>query len=228
MAEHAENQDRLQALMARRQAAALLHDINSPLLTIRTLSQLLLEDEKSNRTEVATRIEAQVDRIGRLLDAYWQMLDHTIPASTDPATGIPQTTGSTGMATGPLEILLVEDDDIHQEVGRRLLAQMGHHVTLCESGADALRLCKSRHFDIVFVDQHGPNMLGTEFARAQRAAAHAAGRPRLVGMSCDPRTDEMRSECLLNGMQDYLEKPLTRDKLATILDSLFNQRPHAG
>ena len=66
-------------------------------------------------------------------------------------------------SAGPLSILLVEDDPRVQASTRAGLAELGHHVRACGSGADALAiLADDADFDLMLTDVMMPGMTGPE------------------------------------------------------------------
>ena len=54
-----------------------------------------------------------------------------------------------------------------------MLEELGHEVVQVESGATALDLLRSRHFDLMITDYLMPGMSGLELARAARRTASA-------------------------------------------------------
>lgn len=66
-------------------------------------------------------------------------------------------------------ILVVDDEPMVRSVLIKLLTIRGHQVTDASSGAEALAICKTRNFDLVFTDQGMPEMNGRILAGKLRA-----------------------------------------------------------
>jgi CheY-like chemotaxis protein len=185
-------------------AARLVHDLRTRLMTIRNIAALLDRAPAERHA-----IEAQLDRIGARLDDFWGEVAG------------PVSTAQADKATAPGEacfhILYVDDDEIHRDIGDRLLSQLGHKVTLCADGLTAQEQCRTEIFDLIFLDEHAPVLSGTRFASSWEDAMAPRPRPYMVGMSNDPRAAALRMACLDAGMQDYMEKPLTSEKLTAVL-----------
>ncbi|HEU5481924.1 MAG TPA: ATP-binding protein [Sphingomicrobium sp.] len=61
-------------------------------------------------------------------------------------------------------VLVVEDNEEVGQFVEALLSELGHEVTRAASGEEALELCRSRDFDIVFSDVVMPGMGGLKLA----------------------------------------------------------------
>ena len=191
------------------EAASLVHDLRTRVMTIRNLSALL-GDGATGETRKA--IEGQLDRINARLDTFWTAV-RAVPEEGDPA--------SSGLRLAHefrrFKVLFVDDDEVHRDVGERLLGQMGHEVMTCPDGLTAFDHCRETSFDLIFLDEHAPILSGTRFAETWDREMENYPRPYMVGMSNDPRCAMLRERCLEAGMRDYMEKPITRAKLATIM-----------
>ncbi|MNQ70776.1 Transcriptional regulatory protein ZraR [compost metagenome] len=68
-----------------------------------------------------------------------------------------------------MNVLVVDDDSLVLTSTCLLLEDLGHHVSIAESGAQALRLIESeQHFDLVITDMAMPQMNGAQLAQAIR------------------------------------------------------------
>lgn len=112
-------------------------------------------------------------------------------------------------------VLLVEDNPINAEVARLWLEELGLHVGLAENGAEALDALQQQRFHLILMDLHMPGMTGQETSRAirQREAASAEAHPiPIIALSADV-AEEIHTDCLAAGMNDYLSKPLNVTQL---------------
>jgi two-component system OmpR family response regulator len=115
-----------------------------------------------------------------------------------------------------LRILLVEDDiQVSQYISQSLEAQ-GHHVHVCHTGTDGLKLGESQHFDVMILDRMLPGMDGLALLRRLRAANIAT--PTLI-LSALGDVDD-RVEGLKSGGDDYLVKPFALVELLARIEVL--------
>ncbi len=64
----------------------------------------------------------------------------------------------------PASILVVEDNEEVGHFAEALLGELGHEVTRARTGEEALALCRSRDFDVVFSDVVMPGMGGLQLS----------------------------------------------------------------
>lgn len=103
-----------------------------------------------------------------------------------------------------LLVLLAEDNDINALLAMSLLAKAGHSVERARNGREALDLVHQRHFDMILMDVHMPEMDGLEATRILRERGM---RLPIIALTANAM-DEDRKICLDAGMDDYLAKPL--------------------
>ncbi len=117
----------------------------------------------------------------------------------------------------PLRILLTEDNPINQAVAREMLSHLGHEPDIASSGEEALTMCRSTAYDLVFMDIEMAVMDGLETARRLRQMFSQGARPLIIAMTAYA-TDEDRAKCLAAGMNDFLRKPVTLPELEQVLE----------
>jgi len=124
----------------------------------------------------------------------------------------------------PLHILLAEDNAINQLVARRLLEKQGHTLTIAQNGHEALAALERERFDLVLMDVQMPEMDGLETTMAIRERERAtSGHIPIIAMTAHAMQGD-RERCIEAGMDDYLSKPLNREKLFAMLDAIANTR----
>lgn len=64
------------------------------------------------------------------------------------------------------KILVVDDQEIVRDFFRDVAECLGEDVETAEDGDVAIDICRSRHFDITFVDMRMPNMNGLDTCKA--------------------------------------------------------------
>jgi two-component system, sensor histidine kinase and response regulator len=119
-------------------------------------------------------------------------------------------------------ILLVEDYPTNQQVAMRHLESAGYRVALAETGEKAIKLFTNNTYDLVLMDLQLPGISGYDVTIKFRE--YEAGiLPQELKEKGSPHTPiialtahaikEEKEKCLANGMDDFITKPLRRDKL---------------
>jgi len=124
----------------------------------------------------------------------------------------------------PLRILLAEDNAINQKVALRLLERLGYGANVVGDGRQALARLDHAAYDVILMDVQMPEMDGLEASRAICARWAASERPCIIAMTAEAMQGD-RDKCLAAGMDDYIVKPVTLDRLAA---ALANCRPLAA
>ncbi|MGC4077603.1 MAG: ATP-binding protein [Rubrivivax sp.] len=124
----------------------------------------------------------------------------------------------------PLRVLVAEDHFVNRQYMAALLERLGHTAVFAANGheaVDAMRAAGAQRFDIVLMDLHMPEMDGIAATRAIRALPDAtAATVPIVALTADAFT-ETRDRCLVAGMNDFLTKPVSPQKLAASLRRFF-------
>jgi CheY-like chemotaxis protein len=126
--------------------------------------------------------------------------------------------------SGPLRVLVVEDDKVNQIVVLGMLRQMAHSADCVADGVEALEALNRESYDIVLMDVRMPNMDGIEATqRIRRLAAPLALIP-IIALTANATTEE-RLRCADAGMSDFISKPFRRAELETAMEKW---RPRRG
>ncbi len=113
-------------------------------------------------------------------------------------------------------ILLAEDNATNRKVFSLHLKRLGLETDMAENGADALRMAENGDYDIIFMDLQMPELSGFEAAQRIRDSKEIRKQPRIVAVSATVTT-ETQEECRNVGIDDFLGKPISFDKLAALL-----------
>jgi len=116
------------------------------------------------------------------------------------------------------EILLAEDNEVNQEVAIGMLVALGCDADLAENGKTALAAAKRKRYDLILMDCHMPEMSGFSASNQIRVYENQQGLSRtpIVALTADIKKG-IEAECTEAGMDGYLSKPFTQNKLAEIL-----------
>jgi signal transduction histidine kinase/DNA-binding response OmpR family regulator len=114
--------------------------------------------------------------------------------------------------------LIVEDNPVNQKVALLMIKKLGYRADIANNGKEAVAALQERHYDLVFMDQQMPEMDGLEATRVIRSSpdVHDTSVP-IIAMTANALKGD-RQICLDAGMDDYLSKPVTADKIKAMLD----------
>ncbi|MEM6512448.1 MAG: response regulator [Pseudomonadota bacterium] len=179
------------------------------LLTSASVSEIL---DENGDAQVDAYITKPV-RQARLRDA---ML-HILGADNDPVIDDDQTAGSAEDPLHGRRVLLVEDNHVNQEVAKGMLHSLGITVELAKNGEEALAALSRGAFDVVLMDCQMPVMDGYQATREIRQReGHTDYHQVVVALTANALPED-REQCLEAGMDDYLAKPFTVDRLRELL-----------
>ncbi len=120
-----------------------------------------------------------------------------------------------------LRILVAEDNIVNQQVAKGLLEKLGHRVDVAANGHEALEALKRIPYDLLFMDMQMPEMDGLQATRAIRKLGGDLGRTPIIAMTANA-LKEAQDQCFEAGMNDYLSKPVNRNKLSKLIASMFS------
>lgn len=128
----------------------------------------------------------------------------------------------------PIKILLVEDDLINREAFKILLNSLGlSQMKIAVDGDEALECYYKEKFDIIFMDLQLPKKDGFEVLEIIRAYEERESKERSTIITLTANALEgFREKCLEKGFDDYLTKPLTRDKLFEKIEYYIKNNNH--
>jgi CheY-like chemotaxis protein len=116
----------------------------------------------------------------------------------------------------PVEILVVDDNQINRFVLRSLLEETGHRVSEAANGQAGVDMAAETRFDLILMDISMPGMDGIEAARQIRSGVGASRGARMAAVTAHAHAQD-RSRLAEAGMPDCLVKPITRSALASLL-----------
>jgi signal transduction histidine kinase/CheY-like chemotaxis protein len=125
-----------------------------------------------------------------------------------------------------LAILLAEDNAVNQRIASTMLTNMGHTVDIAGNGRDAVAKATLRVYDVIIMDMQMPEMDGLEATRAIRALRGPEGHVPIIAMTANAFGTD-RDACLAAGMNHFLSKPITAQKLFDALEPWASGIPRA-
>jgi DNA-binding NtrC family response regulator len=128
------------------------------------------------------------------------------------------------MLPAKAHLLIVDDEAGTLASLSRAFRLAGHEATVCDNAAKALELAKSDNFDLIFSDVVMPGKDGLTFLEELRSQSIATP----VVMMSGQAHIEMAVRATKLGALDFLEKPISTDKLLlTVENALKLQRLEA-
>ncbi|TQV84170.1 response regulator [Exilibacterium tricleocarpae] len=131
-------------------------------------------------------------------------------------------------------VLVVEDTEVNRQMVFEMLDIMGVPYQGVANGEEALAAYEKHAYTCILMDCHMPRMNGYEATRRIRALEGAkGGHTPIVALTANAIAGE-REKCLAAGMDDFLAKPFTFDKLQYIVSrwasaaELTEESPGAG
>lgn len=114
-------------------------------------------------------------------------------------------------------VLIVDDNPANLQLASELLRGLNTRVVQASSGQQALSICESEKFDIIFMDIQMPGMDGMETTRRLRANETGKQRTPIIALTAHSLT-EQKAELLIAGMDDCVSKPVSEAQLAHIIN----------
>ncbi|MEH2419576.1 MAG: GAF domain-containing protein [Nostoc sp.] len=120
-----------------------------------------------------------------------------------------------------LRILLAEDNLVNQKVALKQLQSLGYKADVVANGKEVLQLLIKIPYDLILMDCQMPILDGLETTkeihRWQEDAFALRRRPVVIAMTANAMKEDEQM-CLNAGMDDYLSKPVFKEKLAATLE----------
>jgi CheY-like chemotaxis protein len=121
--------------------------------------------------------------------------------------------GASTKAGAPLDILVAEDNEVNQLVFAQILSGLGLSYRIAGNGRTAVEMHRALKPKLILMDVSMPELNGFEATQAIRAAEAATGvHTPIVGVTAHALKGDS-AKCIEAGMDDYLPKPVSPDRL---------------
>ena len=117
----------------------------------------------------------------------------------------------------PLNILVIDDEQVICDACRLVLSERGHTVAHCITGHEGMRRLERSNYDLVLLDMKLPDIDGT---RVLEYIEEKSLEPRVIVMT-GYSTMSNAVEAMKLGAADYLSKPFSEDELLAAIDQVF-------
>src|SRR5258708_2746972 len=114
-------------------------------------------------------------------------------------------------------VLLAEDNSVNEKVAARALRTMGFRVDAVSNGRAAVTAWETGLYDLILMDCQMPELDGYEATIEIRKREQGMRHIPIVALTAHAMKDD-DLKCKAAGMDDYLTKPLDRNRLELCLD----------
>jgi PAS domain S-box-containing protein len=204
-------------------AAACFHSSHRIIVVTPTTRRELLPTQSAHFTGYLVKPVRAASLAARLTIPI--VIDAPKLVEDDISTGVEFLRAKTSLIKA-LSILVAEDNEINALLMRTLLSRLGHHPVITINGKQALESwiaasTAGTPYDLVLMDVQMPGLDGIETTRRIRAreADQKMRRTPIIALTANALVND-RYACLEAGMDDFLVKPLDRDKLDEMLTNM--------
>jgi PAS domain S-box-containing protein len=125
------------------------------------------------------------------------------------------------LSKSKLRILLAEDNLVNQKVALKQLQSLGYTADIAANGQEVLQLLEKIPYDLILMDCQMPVLDGLETTKQIHSWPEnyffTNRRPVIIAMTANAMKEDQQM-CLDAGMDDYLSKPVMKEKLAAALE----------
>jgi len=117
-----------------------------------------------------------------------------------------------------VNIIYIDDDATNRALLRDMLEI--ENIALAEAGdaRTGLKMIEEGDYDLIFMDLRMPDMNGLTAIRQLRAGGTGQKNVPIIVVTADP-SEGVRSMCRAAGATDFLDKPISMDKLFAMVRS---------
>ena len=115
-----------------------------------------------------------------------------------------------------LRVLIAEDNSVNQMVTLKMLHKLGYKADVAANGIEVLRALECHAYDVILMDILMPEMDGLQATKAIRRRWPDG--PRVIAITASALVGD-REMCIAAGMDSYISKPITIEKLGSALQS---------
>lgn len=119
------------------------------------------------------------------------------------------------------KILVADDHEVNFTIANEILKIWGADVYYAKDGEEAINMVIEKELDLVLMDMQMPNIDGIEATKMIRMLDESKSIIPIVAMTAAALPEE-RERCLQSGMNDYISKPYSTEKLYEILLNLLS------
>lgn len=121
-----------------------------------------------------------------------------------------------------IKILLAEDNQIIQRIAQFTFRQLGVLVDIVSNGREAIEMFSKSNYQLILMDLQMPLVDGLEASRQIRVIEkqlYPDSHTYIVALTAN-LISERKDDCLLAGMDDFIEKPFDNEKLRALISRI--------
>lgn len=118
-------------------------------------------------------------------------------------------------------VLIVEDNELNLTIAKNFIGKYFNNIDIAMNGKEAVDKCQLKNYDLIFMDCSMPIMSGQEATKIIRTEEY--GNPYIVALTANVINDEVIN-CFDVGMNDYLSKPINKNKLTEVIERFKRQK----
>ena len=133
---------------------------------------------------------------------------------------IPLNDEVSNLETGCEKILLIDDEKAIVLIEKRILEQLGYHVTVSTSSTEALKIFRGvpHLFDLIITDASMPVMTGEQLIHEFLAI-----KPEIPVIACTGFSEKLNEKTAFDlGFKGFLQKPISRSQLAGMVRKVLD------
>jgi len=217
-------------------SAVFAHDISTPLTTAQLNAALLNEHlhlislnfDSEEAKKLPAHIQLALERAPQLIKQNLEIIQRSLSDYKDylnalqdnpqpPTSKINSEVVKFGFE-GRLNVLLVDDEEIHHDIGEAVL-KSHHDVQHENSGVSALDRCQKENFHVILMDMQMPGLPGPQTVEQLRQFI-----PRttmILGLSSMP-IESKKSALMECGFNGFLDKPLKLEAFNKLIETLVS------
>lgn len=119
-------------------------------------------------------------------------------------------------------VLIVDDEPFNRKLLRTILEQWGAFIEEAHDGDNALYLLKNKQYDLILMDIRMPGMSGIEITQKIREFEEEEKKNTTIIALTASNDPEKEKKCLAAGMNAFLSKPFTEQRLFELISKVFS------
>lgn len=122
-----------------------------------------------------------------------------------------------------INILYVEDKFVNQKIAELIIKDLGCNVEIANNGVEALAKYTPNKYNLILMDICMPVMDGIQTFK-ELTKKYNSSLPPIIAVTASATEDDANDFIEL-GMNDFVPKPITRDKIVQVLIDHLYQEP---
>lgn len=177
--------------------------------TFLDVPQIYIIDHLASAREGRKELRRPIRRANVCAALEKNITDTTIKALTSPKMVVPQERSTATRIVK--KILVVDDNPVNRLMTCKMLKRLGYEADTCANGLEAVEQVEETAYPIILMDCQMPVMDGYTATRTIRSMS-IPKQPVIVALTADAFA-HTRVACLDSGMNDFLTKPISVDRL---------------